>query len=309
MKHLNNFKQLISSHLGLYFPENKKYLLENRLRARLTALNCETFEDYYEYLQFDPKRKQEYVELVNIITTNETFFFRDQGQIDCLRLHLLPEIIERRSKERHLRIWSAGCSSGEEAYTLAMLLAEEFGLLSSWQIEIFATDISEQILMKAREGIYGDYAVRNIPPAWLKKYFTTADGQYTITALLRQHVKFATLNLFDDQQMHSMRHMDVVLCRNVLIYFDQLGRKKIVSGFHDALCEHGVLMIGFSESLNGVAHSFHAVPWNKTMLYYKSQTLNDEMNGATGTRSSQSGRSLQTPALTLTASQKSVVRS
>ena len=263
------FRELIYQRMGLSFPDNKKYLLENRLQVRLVAVHCRTFEDYYQFLQFDPRRQDEYVELANCVTTNETFFFRDSVQIDCLKSSLLPQAIKCREGDRKLRIWSAGCSSGEEPYTLAMILSEAFPQLDSWNIDIMATDISEQVLNKAKQGVYGQYAIRNVPPHWLKKYFDITDGQYTITRQLRQKVRFSSLNLFDDRQMRAMRDFDIVLCRNVLIYFDEPGRKKIISGFYDALRETGALMIGFSESLHGIARLFRPVPWNKTIVYFK----------------------------------------
>ena len=263
------FRELIYQRMGLSFPDSKKYLLENRLQTRLQAVHCRTFEEYYQFLQFDPRRHQEYVELANCVTTNETFFFRDQLQLECLKSSLLPQAVKHRERERTLRIWSAGCSSGEEPYTLAMILHEEFPSLASWNIEIVATDISEQVLAKAKLGVYGAYAIRNVPSTWLKKYFEVTDGQYTINEQLRGKVRFSSLNLFDDSQMRLMRDIDLVLCRNVLIYFDEVGRKKIISCFYDALRETGALMIGFSESLHGIARLFRPVPWNKTIFYYK----------------------------------------
>ena len=276
------FRELIYQRMGLSFPDNKKYLLENRLQVRLAAVHCRSFEDYFQFLQFDPRRQEEYVELANCVTTNETFFFRDSVQIDCLRSSLLPQAIKHREGDRKLRIWSAGCSSGEEAYTLAMILSEAFPQLDSWKIDIMATDISEQVLTKAKQGVYGQYAIRNVPPQWLKKYFQDTDGQYTITRQLRQRVSFSSLNLFDDRQMRAMRDFDLVLCRNVLIYFDEHGRKKIISGFYDALRETGALMIGFSESLQGIARLFRPVPWNKTIVYFKFGMRSGVNNGGVG---------------------------
>ncbi len=262
-------KKYIYTHLGLHFPENKKYLLENCLQIRLNAVGCESFEDYYQFLQFDQRHEQELIELTNSVTTNETFFFRDHVQIDCLRSHLLPEIISRRERQKSLRLWSAGCSSGEEPYTLAMLLEEDFPNLSSWRIEILATDISRDILAKAKAGRYSNYSVRNISEELLKKYFIFADGQYEVQATLRKRVKFSTVNLFDQNHMRSIRDVDLVLCRNVLIYFDEQARRQIVSGFYDALREQGTLMIGFSESLHDMNQLFHAIPWKRTNIYSK----------------------------------------
>ena len=154
--------------------------------------------------------------------------------MDCLRSHLFPEIIARRASQKSFRLWSAGCSSGEEPYTLAIMLEENFPNLSSWRIEILATDVSADILAKAQAGRYSDYSVRNIPEALLHKYFTFSDGQYEVQSTLRRKVKFSKLNLFDQSQMRSVQNVDLVLCRNVLIYFDEQARRQIVSGFYEA---------------------------------------------------------------------------
>lgn len=263
------FQDYIRLYLGLYFPEHNKYLLENGLRRRVAAVPCDSFEDYYHYLQFDSNRQQEYAELVNCLTTNETFFFRDQAQIDCLRLHLIPEIITRRKHQQTLRIWSAGCSSGEEPYTLAIMFAEYFPELVNWDIEIIGTDLNEEVLAKARKGRYDDYAIRNITPRLLKKYFWLSDGHYEVQTSLQKRVKFLGLNLFDPSQIRVMQDIDLVLCRNVLIYFDEQGRQQIVSGFYNVLRKNSALMIGFSEVLHHSESLFCPSPWERTMVYYK----------------------------------------
>jgi len=263
------FREMIYARSGLDFIESKKYLLESRLRPRLTAVHCQTYEEYYNYLRFDPHREKELIELFNCVTTNETFFFRDSAQVDCFRQSILPQAIHAREKVRKLRIWSAGCSSGEEPFTLAMVMTEEFPALAGWHVEILATDLSEQVLASARRGVYGPYSVRYVPSAYLKKYFTTKDGQYTVGPDLRKMVTFSSLNLYDAFRMRAFRDIDVIFCRNVLIYFDQEARRKIVTSFYDALHDQGVLMIGFSESLSGVNRLFRPIPWNKTVIYRK----------------------------------------
>ncbi|RMH05901.1 MAG: protein-glutamate O-methyltransferase CheR [Nitrospirae bacterium] len=269
----NRLRELIYTRSGLEFPESKKYLLESRLRSRLAAVHCRTFEEYYHFLRFDPQREQEFTELFNCITTNETFFFRDMAQLDCFRHMILPQIIKEREKTKSLRIWSAGCSSGEEPYTLAMIIMEEFPALTGWDVRILGTDISEHMLQAAERGVYGPYAVRHIPPRYLRKYFTGSEGQYTIDPMLRRLVKFSVLNLFDSMRMRTIREIDIIFCRNVLIYFDQEARKRIVTDFYHALRDPGVFVIGFSESLNGINRLFRPMPWNKTIVYYKASAM------------------------------------
>ena len=262
-------QRFIHGRLGLYFPENKKYLLEHGLQSRLTALNLQTFDEYYLYLQYDPDREKEIGELTDTITTNETYFFRDDRQIACLRTYILPALIAQQESRKTLRIWSAGCSSGEEPYTLSMILCEDFPHLSAWDVQIFATDINGQVLEKARTGHYGEYAVRNIPGQLLKKYFTVTDGHYEIQKRARQWVTFSALNLVDVDQMRSMRDVDLIVCRNVLIYFDEQSRQQIVSQFYEAFRDHGVLMIGFSEKLEQNSQLFSPVCWDRTIVYRK----------------------------------------
>ncbi len=265
----HRLREFIFAKCGLEFPEAKKYLLESRLSPRLNATHCRTFEEYYDFLRFDPNRESELRELFNRVTTNETFFFRDTAQIDCFRQVILPQVMKDQQATREIRIWSAGCSSGEEPFTLAIVVAEEFPALATWDVQVLATDLSEQALEDGRRGVYGPYALRHVPPAYLKKYFTGSDGQYAVGPVLRKMVKFSHLNLVDSVRMRAIRDMDMVFCRNVLIYFDQETRKKIITHFYDALRDRGMFVIGFSESLNGINRLFRPAPWNKTIFYYK----------------------------------------
>lgn len=263
------FQEMIYAKAGLEFPESKKYLLECRLKPRVTAVHCKSFEEYYHYLRFDPARDKELVELFNAVTTNETFFFRDSAQIECFQKFILPQIVEERKQSKKVRVWSAGCSSGEEAFTLAMVIAEYAPPLVNWDIEIMGTDISEHILTMARRGVYGPYSIRNIPKAYLNKYFHSEEGRFTVVPSLKKMVRFENVNLMDSLKMRTFRDMDLIFCRNVLIYFDQEARKKIISNFYDSLRDNGMFVIGFSESLNGINRLFHPFPWNKTLLYRK----------------------------------------
>lgn len=273
-------RKLICSLSGLEFPESKKYLLESRLTPRLGAIHCQTFEEYYQYLRSSPLREKEVIELMNCVTTNETFFFRDQAQIDCFRHVIIPQVMKEQERHGKLRLWSAGCSSGEEAYTLAMVLAEEFPSLAGWDIEIFATDISEHILGRAREGVYGPYSVRNVPSHYLQKYFVAKNGQYSVGSTLRKFVTFSRVNLIDTFRMSAFRDVDVIFCRNVLIYFDQEARQKIMKSLYQALHPSGVLVVGFSESLNGVNPLFQPITCKKTVMYGKASSLHPRSHTA-----------------------------
>jgi chemotaxis protein methyltransferase CheR len=259
---------LIYEQSGIYFAENKKYVLEERLRPRLAERGCESFEEYFHLLKFDAWRDHELVTLYDLITTNETYFYRDRQQLTAFTDTILPQLIEANKHRQWLRIWSAACSTGDEAYTLAILLLEH-PALASWSIEIIATDISEASLLSARRGCYDAYAVRNVPPAVLKRYFTEDHGRYLVTERVRRLVKFMALNLNDGLRMKIMRGMDLIFCRNCLIYFDEKAKARIVQYLCDALRPGGFLVIGFSESLHETASALEPVHAHRAVVYRK----------------------------------------
>ncbi len=265
------FKELrdfIYKQTGILFQDNKKYLLESRLQARLRDRNCTSYEEYSKILRFDAWRDKELSALYNLITTNETCFCRDQAQLDAFLSHVVPAVMETNKGTSQLRIWSAACSTGDEPYTLAIMLLE-YPPLAKWSIEILATDISENVLATARKGIYGPYAIRNLPPAQLRKYFTQEEGQYVLSPKVKHLVRFANVNLYDRPRLKLIRGMDVVFCRNCLIYFDDKARQQIVNDLYDALSPAGYLVIGFSESLHNVSRAFRPVHAGRSVVYRK----------------------------------------
>lgn len=267
----DTFKQLrdlIYERSGMYFQDNKKYILEGRLQARLRERHCRSYEDYYNLLKFDAWRDNELTALFDLITTNETFFYRDLPQLHAFNDTILPAVMAANQGTFKLRIWSAACSTGDEPYTLAMMLLER-PALANWSIEILASDISETVLSQARQGLYGPHSVRNVPPALLKKYFTLEDGRYALCDRVKQLVKFMNLNLYDQTRLKLLRGLDVILCRNCLIYFDDKAKQKIVAGLYDCLRHNGYLIIGFSESMHAVSSAFKPMHAHRTVLYQK----------------------------------------
>ncbi len=265
------FKQLcdlIYERTGILFQDNKKYLLESRLLPRLRARNCASFEEYCHLLRYDAWLDQELHALFSLVTTNETCFWRDAAQLDAFMSTVLPAVMADNQATSRLRLWSAGCSTGDEPYTLAIMLLEHPPLVK-WSIEILATDISDSVLQTARKGVYGPYAVRNVPPAMLKKYFTVEDGQYVLSSKVKHLVKFANVNLYDRPRLKLIRGLDVIFCRNCLIYFGEEARQRVLDDFYDCLKPNGYLVIGFSESLHGLTRAFRPVHANRAVVYRK----------------------------------------
>jgi chemotaxis protein methyltransferase CheR len=267
-------RDLIYQVAGIFQPDNKLRFLEDRCQRRLKELRITTLREYYDCLTVKPIRQAELVSLLNEITIGETCFFRNQAQLDALRNVVLPAILEAKSKLplRHLRIWSAGCSTGEEPYTLNMVLMEESaGQLKNWTFEILATDLNERSLAHCKNGVYGDYSTRNLTPHYRQKYFDSADNQLRVTSRLKSGITFTRLNLLDDARMAFMKSMDVIFCCNVLIYFDVLSKRHVIQHFYNNLLPHGYFFLGHSESLFGITDDFRLVHLPSTTAYIKSQ--------------------------------------
>lgn len=266
-----DFRAFIYEKTGIYFQENKSYLLESRLARRISALGMPSYEAYLRYLQ-SPGGQRELNELYNAVTINETAFFRTPAQFDVLERELLPEIALRNQKQsqRRIRFWSAACSSGDEPYSMAMLVREKLQpRFPQVQFEIIGTDLNTEVIRFAQEGIYGERTIRNIPPDWLKKHFRHEDGRYILSPEIRRMVSFRQMNLFDQAAMGTMRGFDVIMCANVLIYFDQASKQEVVSSLYHSLNPGGYLFVGFSETLYGVTQALQPVRFEKTIAYKK----------------------------------------
>jgi len=206
--------RLIYRVAGIFQADNKLRLLEDRCQKRMHALGVSTLRDYYECLTVKPIRQAELVSLLNEITIGETCFFRNRPQLDAIRKIVLPKIIEAKGKMGlpKLRIWSAGCSTGEEPYTLVMLLEESQGQLKGWTTEILATDLNERSIAHAKAASYGDYSTRNIEPHFRNKYFTVHGERLRVKPDVQANVNFSRLNLLDDARIMFMKGVDLILC-------------------------------------------------------------------------------------------------
>lgn len=263
-------RDFVYQHCGLYFHEENRYLLEKRLSKRLQQLQLKNFKDYYYLLRYSPQRENELTEVVNTLTTNETYFFREDFQLKTFVKEILPEIRAQKEREgeRRLRIWSAGCSSGEEPYTLAMLLLD-MPAFQGWQIEIIGTDISQRVLNLARKGVYGTSSFRTTDDDYLRRFFVEYEGKYKIIDRVKNLVTISHLNLFDTTKVSLLGKMDVVFCRNVIIYFDATGKKRVIDTFYQRLRPDGFLLLGHSESLMNISNQFALRHFTHDMVYQR----------------------------------------
>ncbi|HZZ16276.1 MAG TPA: protein-glutamate O-methyltransferase CheR [Candidatus Sulfotelmatobacter sp.] len=269
---LVRIRDLVYQVAGIFHPDNKLRLLQDRCGRRMRELKVQTLHEYLECLTIRPVRQAELVALLNEITIGETCFFRNQPQLEALRRIVLPNILQVKSKLplQRLRIWSAGCSTGEEPYTLRMLQLEDAsGLLKDWAVEILATDLNEHSLAHAKAAIYGNYSTRNLTPTYRQKYFVPQGDQLQVHQAARTNISFTRLNLSDDARMTFMKGMDVIFCCNVLIYFDLASKRRVIQHFFNNLLPHGYLFLGHSESLYGVNEDFHLVHLPGATVYMK----------------------------------------
>ncbi|HOP49306.1 MAG TPA: protein-glutamate O-methyltransferase CheR [Ignavibacteriales bacterium] len=258
---------------GIYFQDNKKYLLESRLQKRVSFLKLNGYEDYLNYLKTHPNRNDELKYLYEAITINETFFFRNQPQLDALVQSIIPEIVNTRAKGQKykLRVWSAASSSGEEAYSIAMMFQELVKpKYPNLELEVIGTDINYQVVETAKKGVYREYSIRNTPPFYLKKYFKMiGPNTYEVDPNIKKYCSFKVMNLLDDTAMRQMNNFDVVYCCNVLIYFDTKAKIRVVSHLYNSLQKPGYLFIGYSETLHGISKAFKLISYPKTIGYKK----------------------------------------
>ena len=266
-------RDLVYKVSGIYKAEEKLYLLADGCERRMKQLGTRTPREYWDQLTAQPSRDGELRQLLNELTIGETCLFRSQPQLDALRKVILPEIVAEKTRQvtRRLRIWSAGCSTGEEPYTLAMTMLEESErLLKGWTVEILATDLNDRSVETAKAGVYGDYALRSTTDYFKRKYFSAVDGKkLEVNPDVKKLISFSRLNLQDDYKMLLMKGMDLVFCCNVLIYFDSASKSKVINHFFNNLNFGGYFFLGTSESLLKLNDQFHLVHFPGTIAYWK----------------------------------------
>jgi chemotaxis protein methyltransferase CheR len=266
-------RDLIYKVAGIFHVGTRLKFLEDRCGRRMQALNIETLRQYYEMLTIHPDRTTELHNLLNEITIGETCFFRNQPQLDAFQKVVLPMIVANKANLplKHIRIWSAGCSTGEEPYTLAMICLEEAltGVLKNYSFEVIATDLNDRSLARAQEGLYSDYAVRNMPAYYKNKYIASTDGEHHVADAARAKVRFSRVNLLDDTRMLFMKGIDIIFCCNVLIYFDGASKRRVIQHYYNNLLPNSYLFLGHSESLFGINSDFRLVHFPGATAYLK----------------------------------------
>ncbi len=273
-------RDFIHDYCGIFFDDASKFLLERRLSRRLEQHHLKSFEEYYHFLRYDRKREEELTILVDNLTTNETYFFRESPQLRAFSEEILPELRERLADRKALRIWSAGCSTGEEPYTIAMLLFESGDWWRNWQVEILGSDINQRVLHTARKGVYRKSAHRVTSPEMLAKYFEEEKGDYRIIDKVKELVSFSSVNLLDPLKTNLISNMDIIFCRNVIIYFDKEAKKKVIESFANKLREGGYLLLGHSESLINISNAFVLRTLKNDMVYQKPLRTSGGVSGA-----------------------------
>ncbi|HUJ15740.1 MAG TPA: protein-glutamate O-methyltransferase CheR [Thermoanaerobaculia bacterium] len=253
---------------GIWFGDTSKYLLQKRLSPRARELNFESFQKYYYFLQYDARAETEFDEIFDLVTTKETYFFRESSQLAAFVEEIVPDILSRKGVKK-IRVWSAGCSTGEEPYSIAILL-QESRCFERVGFDIFASDISHSALVRARRGQYRESAFRATDPDIRDRYFTRSDdGSWQIGDAIRNRVSFGRLNLYDEPRVSLLGSVDVIFCRNVIIYFDDSSKRTVVNSFYNRLIDGGYLLLGHSESLISLSTQFRLRHLKNDMVYQK----------------------------------------
>ncbi len=264
-------RDFIHEQFGLYFDDSHRGSLRSRLTPRLALLGLASFEDYYRYLRFAPDRAEEQQRMVSHLTNNETYFFREQPQLNVFASHVLREIKERKSKQeaRSLNVVSAGCSTGEEPLSLAMILFDSGQFFWGWDVRVTGLDVDGPALEKARRGLYHQNSLRAATPPLLERHFTREEEGVRVREPIRRAVSFRSGNLLDEASYDGLTPLDVIFCRNVLIYFSDASVQRAVSLFHGLLAAGGYLFLGHAESLARVTSAFVPIRFQGAIIYQK----------------------------------------
>lgn len=260
------FSTLIYNESGIAIKQSKKDYLQAKLQKRLQAHQLSSYFRYYKLITDRSNGQRELLDLVESLTINETSFFRNRPQFDLFSDAVIPELKARKSEDRKIRIWSAGCSTGQEAYSIAMLLLSHLGFPKAWDIRILASDISYRVLESAQKGLYTEHEADSVHPGFRKEFFERVNGHYQVKPAVRSLVVFDYHNL---KHEHGFTGMDIIFCRNVMIYFDRDEQRRLIEKFHRSLIGDGYLFLGHSETLHGLTEKFRFIYHNKGAMYQK----------------------------------------
>jgi len=267
-------RDYIHDYCGIFFDESKMGTLENRLTFRLRLLDIKSFSEYYNFLKYNPRSKEEMDDLIPHLTNNETYFFREMNQLSVFVTDIVERVIKNKAgtTDPAVKILSCGCSSGEEAYTIAILL-EESGLYGrGLDLRITGVDIDRKVLERAAKGLYTSYSLRATDKAKIDSYFAKENDKYLLSRRIRDRVRFVRGNLMDREVLSEIGGADIIFCRNVLIYFSDRSIRAITEIFFDTLAPHGYLFLGHSESLTRVTDIFVPKRYPNAIIYCKKGT-------------------------------------
>lgn len=263
-----NVWKFVHDRSGLSFAEDRLEYLRQRIARRMRDLGLQDYEDYLQQLTFS-HQDREFLKLMAELTVNETSFFREPRELEALQGSIVPKLLATRSPGEPIRLWSAGCSTGEEPYSVAMLLRELYRTAGAFKFEIVANDISKDALAAAERGRYAPARVRCLERRYLEQYFVRSDDQYEVTRMIRSYVTFQFGNLMDDHLPATVGPVDVILCRNVMIYFSQGVRRQVLRRLYSTLRQGGYLIVGHNESLHGLSEQFEPLYDNGALIYQK----------------------------------------
>jgi chemotaxis protein methyltransferase CheR len=268
-------RDLFAVRTGLHFGPESRFTLERRLRERLMVLKLSSFAEYHHYLRFGGRATEEWDEAIDLLTTNETYFFREQRQLRAFQNEILPLIHTQARSRQRLAIWSAGCSTGEEAYTIAILVhgsrlfPREGVAAQRWDVRVYGSDISRRCVAAARRGVYSESSFRVTKPDMRRAFFVEREGGWQVADSVRQMCHFGQMSLLDEDRSRVLGRADAIFCRNVLIYFDSRARRTAIEVLYDRLNPGGILLLGHSESLLNVSTAFELLHLKDDLVYRK----------------------------------------
>jgi chemotaxis protein methyltransferase CheR len=263
------FREFFYRKTGIQFDTSKRYFVDKRLIERIEATKSEDFRNYFIKLRFETSGT-EMQELVNLMTVNETYFFRENYQFDCMVNHMLDELVLTRKPGSRIRIWSVPSSTGEEPYSIAIYLLERWPRINEFDVEIMSSDIDTTVLKSAQTAVYSARSVSNLPKSYLNKYFKQLeDDSWRLSRDIVDAVEFSRVNLTEAADTRKFRDIDLIFCRNLLIYFDDISRRVAAEAMYDALRPGGFLCLGHSESMSRISSLFSVRRFPDAMVYQK----------------------------------------
>jgi len=263
------FRDFFYRKTGICFEDSKRYFVDKRLIERIRRTGHDSFRGYFTFMRFQASG-EEVQELINVMTVNETYFFREEYQFECMVEDVLDKLIKHKGSGSDIRIWSIPSSTGEEPYSIALYLLEHWPAIEEVDIEIVSSDIDSKVLERCRKGVYKKRSIQHLPKLILNRYFKSlTGGDFQINQELRDSIRFTQVNLNESAQTRQYRDFDLIFCRNLLIYFDDASRRQAAEVFYDALNPGGFIFLGHSESMSRISSLFKVRKFPKAMAYQK----------------------------------------